>query len=376
MRGRTLDVAGFMALALALAGAVLAPGGLLAQTLVVRIGHVAPLNGPLRPVGLSSEQGAQLAIDELNAQGLKFGHQSVKLELMAEDDAGDPKQATAAAQKLVDAKVSGVVGHVQSFTSLPASRIYAGAGIPQITPSAQGPLLTRQGLKSVFRLVPTDDDVAAAGVKFAGKQGVAQVLKRPRGHVTDQGLDALRREVRSVKPDTLFYDGPLSEAMKWVPSSVKIIVATQCDEQRLSVAAKAYCASIQVPPGGGYSDFAAKFKAKYGREPDAVAPYAYDAVKVMVAAMKAAGSAEPAKYLPHLAKTSNYQGATGSISFNARGDLTAPRVYFYGVTPKGLSHSTTLVAESGTDGGCAESCKYCCSDKNGKYCGKDDKCNR
>ena len=127
----------------------------------VKIGHVAPLTGPIAHLGKDNENGARLAIEELNAKGVSIGGKKVKFELVAEDDAADPKQGTAVAQKLVDQKVKGVVGHLNSGTSIPASKIYSDAGIPQISPSSTNPKYTRQGYKTTFRVVA--DDVQLGG---------------------------------------------------------------------------------------------------------------------------------------------------------------------------------------------------------------------
>jgi len=81
---------------------------------VIKIGHVGPVSGAIAHLGKDNENGARMAIEELNAAGLKFGDKAIKFELLAEDDAADPKQGTAAAQKLVDAKVNGVIGHLNS----------------------------------------------------------------------------------------------------------------------------------------------------------------------------------------------------------------------------------------------------------------------
>ncbi|MFC7514722.1 ABC transporter substrate-binding protein, partial [Herbaspirillum sp. GCM10030257] len=106
-----------------------------AQEQVVKIGHVGPISGAIAHLGKDNENGARMAIDELNAKGVTIGGKKVKFELLAEDDGADPKQGTAAAQKLVDAKVNGVIGHLNSGTTIPASKIYYEAGIPQISPS-------------------------------------------------------------------------------------------------------------------------------------------------------------------------------------------------------------------------------------------------
>src|SRR5690606_23206341 len=154
-----------LSFALAAAIAPLAlPAG--AQT-VVKIGHVAPLTGAIAHLGKDNENGARLAIEELNAKKLKIGGKEVRFELLSEDDAADPKQGTAAAQKLVDANVVGVIGHLNSGTTIPASRIYYDAGIPQISPSATNPKYTKQGYDTTFRVVANDGQLGGTLGRYA-----------------------------------------------------------------------------------------------------------------------------------------------------------------------------------------------------------------
>ena len=124
--------------------------------LTVKIGHVAPLSGPIAHLGQDNERGARLAIEELNARPIQIGGQSVRFELVALDDAADPRRALDAAQQLVASGVKAVVGHLNSGTSIPAARIYADAGVPAISPSATNPRLTRMGFNTSFRLVRDD----------------------------------------------------------------------------------------------------------------------------------------------------------------------------------------------------------------------------
>src|SRR6187455_3556345 len=149
------------------AAAVLFAGGVSAQELVVKIGHVAPTSGGIAHLGKDNENGARMAIDELNAKGVTIGGKKAKFELLAEDDAGDPKQGTAVAQKLVDSKVNGVVGHLNSGTTIPASKLYSDAGIPQISPSATNPKYTLQGFKTAFRVMANDVQLGGTLGKYA-----------------------------------------------------------------------------------------------------------------------------------------------------------------------------------------------------------------
>src|SRR4029079_18422889 len=122
----------------------------------IKIGHVGPLTGGIAHLGKDNENGARLAIAEANAAKIKIDGKDAKFVLVAEDDQADPKVGTTVAQKLVDAKVAGVVGHLNSGTTIPASAIYNQAGIPVITGSATNPKLTEQGFKVVFPSVGGD----------------------------------------------------------------------------------------------------------------------------------------------------------------------------------------------------------------------------
>src|ERR1700712_4976143 len=133
----------------------------------VKIGHVAPLTGGIAHLGKDNEDGARLAVEEINAKGLTIGGQKITLELDAQDDAADPRTATQVAQKLVDDKVVGVVGHLNSGTSIPASKIYSDAGIVQISPSATNPAYTQQGFKTTYRVVATDAQQGPALANYA-----------------------------------------------------------------------------------------------------------------------------------------------------------------------------------------------------------------
>ena len=149
------------------AAAAYMAGAAYAQDMVVKLGHVGPTSGSIAHLGKDNEMGARMAIDDLNAKGVTIGGKKAKFELLAEDDAGDPKQGTAAAQKLVDAKVNGVIGHLNSGTSIPASKIYSDAGIPQISPSATNPKFTRNGYKTTFRVVADDVHLGSTLGKYA-----------------------------------------------------------------------------------------------------------------------------------------------------------------------------------------------------------------
>ncbi|MBW8847881.1 MAG: branched-chain amino acid ABC transporter substrate-binding protein [Burkholderiales bacterium] len=346
--------------------AALLSGAAMSQDMVVKIGHVGPTSGQIAHLGKDNELGARLAIEDLNAKGLSIGGKKVKFELLAEDDAGDPKQGTAAAQKLVDAKVNGVVGHLNSGTSIPASKVYSDAGIPQISPSATNPKFTRNGYKTTFRVVADDVHLGGTLGKYSVKelhgksiaviddrtaygQGVADEFEKGvkgaggkvvgREFTNDKATDftAILTSLKSKKPDVVFFGGmdavagPMLRQMKQLGIEAKFMGGDGiCTGELPKLAAgtmgdgQVVCAEaggVEGEAKKSMDDFKAKFKSKFNVDVQIYAPYVYDAVNVMAAAMVKAGSAEPAKYLPVLAKTAGYKGVTGVISFDEKGDI-------------------------------------------------------
>ncbi len=309
--------------------------------------------------------GARMAIDDLNAKGVTIGGSKVKFELLAEDDAADPKQGTAVAQKLVDAHVQGVVGHLNSGTTIPASQIYNQAGIPQISPSSTNPKYTRQGFNTAFRVVADDVHLGGTLGRYAvtdlkGKtiaviddrtaygQGLADEFDKAakaaggnmleRQFTTDKATDftAILTAIKGKKPDIVFFGGmdavggPMLRQMKQLGIKAHFMGGDGICTGELPKLAAGAMADGQVvcaEAGGvegeykvGMEQFREKFKAKFGTDVQLYAPYVYDAVNVLVGAMERAGSAEPAKYLPEVGKT-DYKGVTGTIAFDEKGDI-------------------------------------------------------
>ncbi len=333
---------------------------------VIKLGHVGPTSGAIAHLGKDNENGARMAIEELNAAGVTIGGKKMTLELMAEDDAADPKQGTAVAQKLADAKVAGVVGHLNSGTTIPASKIYSDAGIPQISPSATNPKYTRQGFKTTFRVVADDTQLGGTLGKYAvatlkGKaiaviddrtaygQGVAEEFAKAveaaggkivaKEFTTDKATDftSILTTIKAKKPDVVFFGGmdavagPMLKQMKSLAIKSKFMGGDGiCSTELVKLGGDAiadnqvYCAEaggVEGEAKAGMEEFKTKFKAKYNADVQVYAPYVYDAVKIMVAAMVKADSVDPAKYLPVLAATADYKGVTGPVSFDEKGDI-------------------------------------------------------
>jgi len=339
--------------------------------LVVRIGAAAPLTGNQAHIGKDNESGTRMAIDDANAKGIVIGGRKIHFELVSEDDQADPKTATIVAQKLVDNKVSGIIGHLNSGTTIPASKIYSDNGIVQISPSATAVNYTAQGFKTAFRVMANDaqqgrvlgeyaaknlgakkiaviDDRTAYGqgladefIKAAQANG-AQIVAHE--YTSDKSVDftAVLTAVKGKQPDLLFYGGmdpqagPMAKQIKALALNLKFMMGDggytpEFIKLANDAAEGAYASLPGVPlakmPGG--KEFEARFVAKY-QPIQLYAPYCYDAVNVMIAAMQKANSVEPAKYLPELAKIS-HDGVTAKIQFDAKGDLQGGAITLYQV---------------------------------------------
>jgi len=358
---------------IAAASVALLAGAASAQDMVVKIGHVGPVSGAQAHYGKDNENGARMAIEDLNAKGVTIGGKKVKLELVAEDDAADPKQGTAAAQKLCDAKVAGVVGHLNSGTTIPASAVYNQCGIPHITPSATNPKLTTQGFKTTFRMLANDNALGAGLALHAANnlklkkvaiiddrtaygQGVAEVFAataKSKGiqivdqqYTTDKATDfmAILTAIKAKGPDGIFFGGmdpqagPMLRQMEQLGlSNVKYFGGDGiCTDKiiELSGGAKTLgnviCAeggaSLAKMPGG--TAWKARYDAKYPKQFQVYSPYTYDATHVLVQAMVDAGSIDPKVYLPKLAAI-NYKGVTANIAFEKDGELKNPAMTLY-----------------------------------------------
>lgn len=344
------------------------------QVQAVKIGTASPLSGPGAHQGKDIENGARMAIDDLNAKGIVIGGKKVKWVLQPEDDASDPKTGAAVAQKLVDARVAGVVGHLNSGTTVPASKIYHDAGIPQISPAATTPQYTNQRFKTAFRVVASDQlvgktlanyavttlkakKIAVIDDRTAFGQGLADEFNRSvragkaakivsRQFTNDKASDftAILTQIRGQDPDVIFYGGmdavagPMLKQMKALGLRARLVSGDGiCSEKLPQLAGDALGDDkvICVVAGGvsgaeeaRYDAFVERYRQRYKMPLQTYAPYAYDAVMVLATAMQQAGSAQPAKYLPALAKV-QYQGITGNIAFDPKGDLKNAALTMY-----------------------------------------------
>lgn len=339
---------------------------------LVKIGHAAPLTGTQAHIGKDNENGVRLAIEEANAAGIIIGGQKIRFQLLSEDDQADPKNGTIVAHKLADAEINGMIGHLNSGTTIPASRVYHDAGIPQISPSATNPKYTQQGFKSAFRTMANDVQQGKLLGQFATKyltakriaiiddrtaygQGLADEFEKSvkanggvivaREFTTDKSTDfrAILTAIKGKQPDVLFFGGmdpqggPLMRQVRSLGITAQFLggdgVYTPEFIKLAGDAAEGAYGSLpgvpleKMPSGLAFRD---KYRAKYNREIQLYAPFCYDAVNIMIEAMKRADSVKPEKYLPELAKT-DHHGVTARIVFDEKGDLKAGAITFYRV---------------------------------------------
>lgn len=352
------------------AAAAAAPAAAGGGETVVKIGHAAPLTGGIAHLGKDNENGARLAVEEVNKTGLEIGGKKIKLELVGEDDAADPKTGTAVAQKLVDAKVVAVVGHLNSGVSIPASKIYSDAGITQISPSSTNPDYTKQGFKTTYRVVATDAQQGPALANYAAKslhaksvaivddataygKGLADEFEKTakaagvnvvaREATNDKATDfkAILTKIKGKKPDVIMYGGmdatggPFAKQAKELGITSKIVGGDGvCTDKVAELAGDAVTNIICSEAGLALSkmetgaDFEKRYQARFNSPVQIYAPFTYDAVMVIVDAMKRANSTEPAAILAEMPKT-NYKGVIGNIAFDEKGDMKEGTITLY-----------------------------------------------
>jgi len=326
---------------------------------VVKIGHAGPLTGSIAHLGKDNENGVRLAIDEANAKGVTIDGKKIKFEMMGADDEAKPDKGPIVAQTFVDAKVAGVVGHLNSGVSIPASAVYNQAGIPMITGAATNPKLTEQGFKTVFRTVGRDDQQGPAVASYLASEykpktvaviddataygeGLANEVEKslkaagikvlPREKGTDQTTDwkAVLTKIRGKKPNAIFYGGMdatggplLKQGRELGIKAVFSFGDGACTDEMNKLAGDAaeglICSQAGLPVQAASKKFLDAYKAKFNTDPILYSPFTYDAANLLIESMKKANSVDPAKYLPELAKIS-YTGATGKIEFDDKGD--------------------------------------------------------
>jgi len=324
----------------------------------LKIGSMSPLTGPYAADGNDIKNGVLTAIDVINDQGGIPGYS--KIELFPQDTACDPKQAVAAANKLINQEVVGVIGAYCSSSTIPASETLAEEDIPMITPASTNEKVTDRGLPYMFRMCGRDDDQAPTAVKFMMKalgakslfvvddkttysQGLADGVVKSAGkmgmkvsgrdHVNqgDKDFSAVLTMAKRANPDVLYMSlqnhasGSLM-AIQAKRLGLKSTIVSQdaMYHPNFIKVAKDAAEGVYVTYGftdtttPEYQDYAKRFTKDYG-EIGAYGTYAYDAAIVLLNAIKKAKSTDPKKIKKEIMKM-NFQGASKFVKFRPNGD--------------------------------------------------------
>ncbi|EHJ48499.1 Extracellular ligand-binding receptor [Solidesulfovibrio carbinoliphilus subsp. oakridgensis] len=328
-----------------------------ATAATLKIGSLSPLTGSYAADGNDIANGTRAAIAAIQKEGGIPGYD--KIELFAEDTACDPRQAVAAANKLVNEKVVGVVGAYCSSATIPASEALAEADIPMLTPASTSEKVTERGLPYMFRVCGRDDDQSIAAMKFmkdvlkaktvfivddkttysqgladnveklAAKEGM-KVIEHDHVNQGDKDFSAVLTKIKEAKPDVFYMSlqNSASGALMLIQAkragvSTAIIGQDAVYHPQLMEIAKDAAEGMYLT--FGYIDDTTpaykKFQAAYEQfgKPGAYSAYAYDAAYSLLAAIKAAKSTDPAKIKAELLKT-NMDGASKKIKFQANGE--------------------------------------------------------
>ncbi len=331
----------------------------------VTIAVAGPMTGQYASFGEQMRRGAELAVQDLNAKGGVLGR---KLKLNVGDDACDPKQAVAVANKFVSDGVKFVAGHFCSGSSIPASKVYTEENIVQISPASTNPKLTEEGGPNVFRTCGRDDQQGTVAGNFLAEKykdkkiaiihdkttygkGLADETKKQLNKegvqeamyeaytAGEKDYSALVSKLKAGGIDVIYVGGYHTEAG---------LIVRQAREQgfnALLVSGDALVTDeywkITGPAGEGTlmtfspdprknavaAEVVEKFR-KGGYEPEGYTLYTYGAIQAWVQAVEKANSLEPAKVIDALHKN-QFETVLGKIGFDEKGDVTAPGYVFY-----------------------------------------------
>ena len=328
----------------------------------ILLGMDIPLSGSSADIGPYMKNGAQMAIDEINAKGGVLGR---TLQLRAEDDACDPKTAVAAANKLVAANIAVSVGGYCSGATLPTLPVFDRRRIPMIIPAANSYELVAQHLKHVFLINGTGDQQAAAAMSWITKTGAKRVallddntsyskdiavrtaaaLDKPGGpdkaliDAVTPGESDYSANVTSVMrahPDFVYWTGYYQEGglilrqLRQAGYKGKFMVADGSVDAKLikiaggSAAEGTYATMTQTPDTiQGAQNWIADYKRKFGTDPGPYSTQSYDAVRVAAEAIKNAGSTDGDKIVTALEGINGLQLFSGPLKFTPQHTLTS-----------------------------------------------------
>ena len=354
------------------------------ETGPIKIGEYGSLTGSTATFGDSTRKGIDLAIEEINAAGGVKGRQ---LQVLVEDDEGKPESAAAVVQKLIDQdKVVAVLGEVASSRSLAAAPICQRAGIPMITPSSTNPKVTEVGdyifrvcfidefqgkvmaqvakdeLKATKAAILTDvkNDYSvglAQYFKSAFTQGGGTVVAEESYSEGDKDFNGVLTKIKGSSPDVIVIPGYYTE-VGLIAQQARSLGINQTllggdgweSPKLLEIGGSALEGSYYVnhysaaSPKPEVQGFVAKYKAKYGGDPDSIAALAYDACKLLADSMGRAASLKGSDIRDQIAAVKGFPGVCGAISFDANRNPVKPATVL-----KVSGGAVTFVSEVGAE---------------------------
>lgn len=325
---------------------------------VINIGIAGPMTGPQAKMGADFRNGVAIAVDEWNEKGGVLGK---RINVLIGDDQADPKQAVAVANKLVNEGAVGIIGHFNSSCSIPASDVYNRAGIPMITPASTNPLLTERGYRGVFRVCGRDDQQGLVAAEFVKKvlgikavaiihdkttygQGLADEFKKNiegvldvvyYGGITpgDKDFKTILTSIKEKGPGLIYFGGIYPEAGLLVKQAREIGLKIPfmsgdgtIDPKFVEIAGPEAAEGTfltfspdpkNIPEAKGFID---KYKKRFG-ELGPYSIYAYDAMNILLNAIKEAGTTDGKDVIEKL-HSMEFSGALGRIKFTEKGDVT------------------------------------------------------
>jgi len=333
------------------------------------IGAVAPMTGKYGEMGNDLLAAIRIAVEERNASG---GIDGKQIRLVVEDDKASPKDAVTVAHKMVaDSHIIGLVGHMNSGTTLPASSVYHDGGMAMVMPVPTNPDITKQGFNNLFRVPITDDKQGPACVAFMldklGKSGIAVVHNKQAygegiatearkalenaGHTPlaymgisadDQDYRAVITQLKRLGPDAVFFGGGYSEAAILIKQSreqgldVPFVMGDGCfDSQLMEIAGAAadgcYISNIAptTAPGERAEAFFANFLEMHGKIV-AFAPLGYVSTNILLDAVDKAEAKTRAGVLAVLGDPEfSYDSILGEVAFDAVGDSKGQKAFMH-----------------------------------------------
>jgi len=340
----------------------------------IKIATQTPLSGALSNVGSDMKNGAQLALEQLKGPLEKMGF---TVELAPYDDQATPDTGVANAKNIVaDPAILCIVGHYNSGVQIPSSEEYHTAGLANVSPANTNPTVTERGYKEVSRVCGRDDVQGAVGAQFANAkglksayvihdkttygQGIAEYFKREAENLGIQVLgfdgteekanfDAILSPVLAANPQVIYFGGMYDQAallfkqarekgfqgMFLSDDGFDSSDAAKIGGDPLLQGAGTYFSTVSGPASEypGTAKFIQDFKAKFGHDPQPFAAQSYDSMHICLVAIenaaKAAGNKMPtrAAVTDGVRALKDFQGITGTLNFNSKGDLVKAKYF-------------------------------------------------